>query len=105
MLKYLNYKAVNMKNITFLCFFLITSVISATDHTPVIRAAIDVGSGGPKLRVAEVDLGSNKIEKIICIKQYPVRYQDSLSQSDDQSLSAAIMLEGLTAFKEAVALA
>lgn len=71
----------------------------------VIRAAIDVGSGGPKLRIAEVDLTTNKIVKILHIKQYPVIFQESLSLGGNMTLSPGIMSQGLKAINDAVALA
>lgn len=73
--------------------------------TQVIRAAIDVGSGGPKLRVAEVDLTTNKIVKILHIRQYPVIFQESLAQSDQRMLSSEIMLQGLKAIQDAIVVA
>lgn len=69
-----------------------------------VRAAIDIGSGGPKLRIAEVDLTNNKIIRTLYTKQYPVIFQESLSQSGDKALSPEIMFQGLQAIKEAVAL-
>lgn len=77
----------------------------AKETNVVIRAAIDIGSGGPKLRIAEVDLTTNKIIKVLHVEQYPVIFQDSLSRSDDRTLNAEIMLQGIQAIKDAIALA
>ena len=74
-------------------------------NTNIIRAAIDIGSGGPKLRVAEVDLTTNKIVKILYVKQYPVIFQEDLSRSGDSTLSPGIMSKGLNAIKDAIVLA
>lgn len=71
----------------------------------VIRAAIDIGSGGPKLRIAEIDLTTNKIVKILHKKQYPVIFQNSLSKSSDRTLNAEIMLQGIQAIKDAIEVA
>lgn len=71
----------------------------------VIRAAIDVGSGGPKLRVAEVDLTTHKIVKVLHIGEYHVVFQDALSRSEDRTLSPEIMLLGLKAIKDAITMA
>ena len=70
-----------------------------------IRAAIDVGSGGPKLRVAEVDLTTHRIARIIHIQEYPVPFQDALSRSDDRSLSSQVIHQGLESIKAAIATA
>ncbi len=77
----------------------------ASQNTHVVRAAIDIGSGGPKLRIAEVDLATNKIVKILQIKQYPVIFQEYLSQNSNKTLSPEIMHQGIGAIKDAVALA
>jgi exopolyphosphatase/guanosine-5'-triphosphate,3'-diphosphate pyrophosphatase len=78
---------------------------TATNTNTVIRAAIDIGSGGPKLRIAEVDLTTNRIIKILHVEQYPVIFQESVSKGGDQTLDAEIMLQGILAIKEAIALA
>ncbi|MBI2742472.1 MAG: hypothetical protein HYX48_00950 [Chlamydiales bacterium] len=69
----------------------------------VIRAAIDVGSAGPKLRVAQVDLANNKIVNLLHAEQYPVFYQASLAQSSDRILSSEIIKESNRAFEQAIA--
>lgn len=95
----------NIKNVLFFSINLLTLFFSlpATENAYVIRAAIDLGSGGPKLRVAEVNLTANKIIKILHIEQTLIPFQDSLAQSSDRSLSPEIMLKGLEAFKGAIA--
>jgi len=75
-----------------------------TQGENVIRAAIDIGSGGPKLRVAEVDLNTNKIVRILCIKQYPVIFHESLADGN-RILNHEIMAQGISAIREAIALA
>ncbi len=71
----------------------------------VVRAAIDVGSGGPKLRVAEVDLSAYRIARILHIQEYPVAFQDALSRSDDRILSPQVIHQGLESIKAAIATA
>ena len=66
----------------------------------VIRAAIDIGSGGPKLTVAEVDTVSNKIIKVVHTEQYVVNFYDSIQA--DNRLSEAIMSKGIDAIKSAL---
>jgi exopolyphosphatase / guanosine-5'-triphosphate,3'-diphosphate pyrophosphatase len=81
----------------------ISTPLIAKDTNVIIRAAIDIGSGGPKLRVAEVDLAVNKIIKILHIQQYPVIFQESLSKG--RILNAEIMLQGIQAIKDAISVA
>lgn len=84
----------------------IGSFLTLTVHgTQVIRAAIDIGSGGPKLRVAKVDLARSKIVEILHAQHYPVIFQESLTQSEDRILSLEIMQQGLIAIQQAIALA
>ncbi len=76
--------------------------LSQAQEAHVIRAAIDIGSGGPKLRVAEVDLTLSKV-KVLHMEQYPVIFYESIAQS--RTLSPEIMLKGLVAIKNAIDLA
>lgn len=77
----------------------------AKDTNIVIRAAIDIGSGGPKLRIAEVDLTGNNINKVLHVGQYPVIFQESLSKGRERTLNPEIMHQGIQAIQEAIALA
>jgi exopolyphosphatase/guanosine-5'-triphosphate,3'-diphosphate pyrophosphatase len=70
----------------------------------VIRAAIDVGSGGPKLRIAEIDASAHKIVRILHVQQYPVIFQNCLS-GESRMLSPEIMSQGIKAIEEAIAVA
>lgn len=100
-------KALTRYGFGFLVFSLLLCIHASTaenTHT-VIRAAIDIGSGGPKLRVAEVDLTMNKIIRILHVEQYPVIFQESLSKGSDRILNNEIMLQGLQAIKEAILVA
>lgn len=81
-----------------LCF---THFLAAQDNK-VIRAAIDIGMGGPKLQVAEIDTSTNQIVKILHTQRYFVNFYDSISKNEDGQLSSDIMEEGLKAFKEAI---
>ncbi len=87
------------------CVAICTFIPLTALHTNVVRAAIDIGSGGPKLRIAEIDLTTNKIVKILHTKLYPVIFQESLSRGSDRTLSPEIMLQGLKAIKDAIVLA
>ncbi len=66
----------------------------------VIRAALDIGSGATKLRVAEVDLNKNKIVKTIVNTQITVPYQQSLSKSGSQTIDEKTMEQGIEAIKK-----
>jgi exopolyphosphatase/pppGpp-phosphohydrolase len=81
------------------------SISLEAQNVHVIRAAIDVGSGGPKLRIAEVNLTTRKIVKMMHVKQYPVIFQESLTRGGAKVLSAEIMLKGIDAIKDAIILA
>jgi exopolyphosphatase/guanosine-5'-triphosphate,3'-diphosphate pyrophosphatase len=72
---------------------------AAIDKTYAIRAAIDIGTGGPKLRVAEIDLATNKITKLLHTQNYFVNFYD---KKNSGQLSDASMEQGLQAFQEAV---
>lgn len=68
-------------------------------HT-AIRAAIDIGSGSTKLRVALIDLDHNKIIRILENKQIAVPYQEVLSKSPDHTFTDEVMKQGLAAIQE-----
>ena len=67
----------------------------------VVRAAIDIGTGGIRLRVAQVDLDTNKIVKMLSTKQYLIIFQSCLLGSD-KILSNEIMAEALGAIKSSI---
>ncbi|HSW71912.1 MAG TPA: methyltransferase domain-containing protein [Chlamydiales bacterium] len=71
----------------------------------MIRAAIDIGSGGPKLRVAEVDVVSSKIVRTILVQSYPVIFQNCLSEGSSKMLTTEVMAKGILAIKDAITLA
>lgn len=92
-------KQIQIFLILFLVFF--TQFLAGQDGT-VIRAAIDIGMGGPKLQIAEVDLHTNKIVKTLYTQRYFVNFYDNVSKNADAQLTLNIMEEGLKAFKDAV---
>lgn len=87
----------------FLSIFLFTGHLLADTirNTHVIRAAIDIGMGGPKLQIAEVDL-ETKIVKMLHTQRYFVNFYDG---SKNNNLSSEIMTQGLEAFKKAICVA
>ena len=64
------------------------------------RAALDIGSGGTKLAIADVDKTTNKIVNMILEKSFPVPYQASLEKSHDGNFDETIKNLGLNSFKE-----
>lgn len=83
-----------MKYFKLIMFSLVVSVMSLSGEL-VTRAALDIGSGATKLRVAVVDTETNRIEKILLDDQFAVDYQESLEQSKDGSFSDEVMQKGL----------
>jgi len=77
----------------------------AGEEGKVIRAAIDIGMGGPKLHIAEVDVQTNKIIKTLHTQRYFVDFYNSVSKHAHSNLSSDIMEEGFKAFNEAVKMA
>lgn len=77
----------------------------ALEDNHVIRAALDIGSGATKLRVAEVDTESNKIVKVLLTENFAIGYQDAITNSPTKSFDETIMQEGLTALKKSKELA
>lgn len=64
------------------------------------RAAVDVGSGGTKVCIADVDVKTNQIVKVLFEQSYTVPYQAYLEASEDQSFNEEIQQKGLRAFVE-----
>lgn len=86
------------------CFIFTASVYSASADT-VVRAAIDIGSGATKLRVAEVNLKTQKIEKILVNETFEVPYQEELEKSPTQTFNEIVMQQGIDALKKSKAIA
>lgn len=71
----------------------------------VVRAAIDIGSGATKLRVAEVNLKTKKIEKILVNESFPVQYQEHLTKSANNTFDNEVMQTGIEAIKKSAQIA
>lgn len=69
------------------------------------RAAIDVGSGGTKVAIADIDTETNHIVQIVIDTSFPVPYQASLDKSVDGTFDVETRELGLQTFKEIKALA
>lgn len=64
------------------------------------RAAIDIGSGGTKVAIADVDTETNQIVQIVLDTSFSVPYQASLDKSEDGTFDAETKALGLKTFKE-----
>jgi exopolyphosphatase/guanosine-5'-triphosphate,3'-diphosphate pyrophosphatase len=65
-----------------------------------IRAAMDIGSGATNLKVANVDLETNKIISKIYEQSIQVPYQKHLEQSTNNTFDQEVMDQGIMAIKE-----
>lgn len=70
------------------------------NHKKAVRAAIDIGSGATKLKVAEVNLDTGKIEKVLANESFSVQYQEALEKSPDGLFDEAVMQNGIEALKK-----
>ena len=64
------------------------------------RAAIDIGSGGTKIAIADVDPETNQIVQILLEESFPVAYQASLDKSVDGTFDVETKALGLKTFNE-----
>lgn len=71
----------------------------------VIRAAVDIGSGATKLRIAQVNVKNQKIEKILVDEAFTVHYQEHLEKSATKSFDDAVMQTGLDSLKKSAEIA
>src|ERR1700722_7932391 len=90
MIKYIIFAAVTC--LPLICFGL--------EQDIVVRAALDIGSGATKLKVAEVNLKTQKIEKVLVNTSFPVQYQEELEKSTDGAFNETVMNTGIDALKK-----
>lgn len=64
------------------------------------RAVVDVGSGSTKFCIADVDLRTNEVVRIIFSNNYKVGYQESLEKSYDHRFERELCDRGLEVFSE-----
>lgn len=83
--------------LTIFSFFVFFNSINAEIER---RAAIDVGSGGTKLTIADIETETNQILQIQLDTSFPVPYQASLDKSQDGTFDEATKSQGLKTFKE-----
>jgi hypothetical protein len=89
----------------FLCLVLFQTLYAdSSPNTTITRAAIDIGMGGPKLQIAEVDVTTQKIVKILHTERYFVNFYEG-TKNQNKLLSSEIMSQGLQAIKNAISVA
>lgn len=70
------------------------------DKNRTVRAALDIGSGATKLKIAEINVKTNKIEKVLVNESFAVQYQEELEKSKDGTFNDGVMNTGLEALKK-----
>ena len=88
-----------MKNFYLVILFVI-SAFTQVNADVERRAAIDIGSGGTKVAIADVDTETNQIVQIVLDTSFPVPYQASLDKSADGTFDVKTKELGLKTFKE-----
>ncbi|MGD0664526.1 MAG: hypothetical protein ABSA17_02185 [Rhabdochlamydiaceae bacterium] len=62
------------------------------------RAVIDVGSGSTKVCIADVDLRTNTVVKVIVQESHAVPYQASIEATQDRSFNSEVREKGISTF-------
>jgi exopolyphosphatase / guanosine-5'-triphosphate,3'-diphosphate pyrophosphatase len=88
-----------MKHFYLILLFVISTFTQANADVER-RAAIDIGSGGTKVAIADIDTETNQIVQIILDTSFPVPYQTSLDKSADGTFDRETKDLGLKTFKE-----
>ncbi len=88
---------------TIILFILMLSVHLHADVER--RAAIDIGSGGTKVAIGDVDTETNQILQVVLDTSFPVAYQASLDKSIDSTFDEQTQQKGIEVFSEIKALA
>ncbi|MBA3239459.1 MAG: hypothetical protein H0T62_14105 [Parachlamydiaceae bacterium] len=82
-----------------------TSFFAYGAEGTVVRAAIDIGSGATKLRVAEIDLKTQKIVNVLESKSFAIPFQEQLSKTNEENFDRQVMDLGIDALKQSVEIA
>lgn len=82
--------------IACLSIFLANVVSAATER----RVAIDIGSGGTKVAIADVDAEKHQIVEMVYNASFPVAYQASLDRSVDGRFDGETIEMAIKTFKE-----
>lgn len=73
-----------MRSFCLIIFLSFLSLFNSAYADIERRASVDIGSGGTKLAIADVELETNQIVEILYEKSFSVPYQASLDQSVDR---------------------
>lgn len=76
-----------------------TSPLKEKVNCEVVRAAIDIGSGATRLKVAKVDRCKLKVLAVLLEREERVDYKEDLLKNRSNSFSEQIMSEGLQVLK------
>lgn len=88
-----------MRHFILTILFLL-SVITQVNGEIERRAAVDIGSGGTKVAIADVDTATNQIVEVILDTSFSVPYQASLDKSMDGTFDVETKELGFKVFKE-----
>lgn len=88
----------NTKTLSIIASFILAVCTLTADVER--RAAIDIGSGGTKVAIADVDTDTNIIIEVLFENSYPVPYQSSLDKSSDGTFDAETKAIALKTFVE-----
>lgn len=80
-------------------FFAAPGLLASPPSCLKTRAAFDIGSKGTKVKVAQVDVCSAQVVKLLLEKDIKVGYKQDLVASPDGNFSGAVMDEGIRALK------
>lgn len=89
-----------MKSIYLSLLLLFTLFCNQINAEIERRAAIDIGSGGTKLAIADVDTETNQIIQIIDDQSFAVPYQASIDKSHDGTFDEETQTLGLRTFQK-----
>ncbi len=81
------------------------SINPTTPSEHVIRAAIDIGSGATKLKVAKINLKTQKIDQVLVNESFSVQYHEELEKSSEGVFNETVMQTGLEALKKSLEIA
>ncbi|MBA3816885.1 MAG: hypothetical protein H0X29_10290 [Parachlamydiaceae bacterium] len=84
----------------YLVILFVVSICTQVNADVECRAAIDIGSGGTKVAIADIDTETNQIIQVILDTSFPVPYQASLDKSEDGTFDMETKELGLKTFKE-----
>lgn len=76
------------------CTTAATPVTTVEDTCVENRAAIDIGSGATRIKVAKVDFCQMRLKEILFEKQEKMGYQEALQASKDGTLNAQVITDG-----------